>query len=461
MSARRFALGAPLMLLISLLGPTLALAGPSSLQVVDYIDHGPQLPSSTSFDIAAGSVCATPNVDDVPNRFELQLTSEAGTRTLKGSPRAGAVCTEELPAGPLTVALTASGGPADAPLRLVLEFTQKERWVSAGSLALARDEHTATELKDGTVLITGGWSPPQNTPRAEAEIYDPATGTSREVAPMLLGRVDHRATLLDDGRVLVTGGDHYVSSPLPSAEIFDPATGTWSQTGPMTQSRYGHTSVLLDTGEVLIAGGTGPRAGTTAEVFDPAMGIFRPVPGPPVAFAWHGSTRMADGRVFFAGGGNGNAAAIFDPVTSTWAKTPPMSTTRYWPETSLLQDGRVLVTGGFELGDYKASTEIFDPKTGDWTSSAPMIRGRMGHTATTLPDGRVVVVGGRNLHELPLRYSSTETYDPATNSWELLPDPLKHRIYHQASLLADGTLLVTGGYNVAGQRESLVERLEL
>jgi hypothetical protein len=443
-----------------------AAAAPASTQLVDHIDQGRQLSSSTSFDIAAGPVCATPNIEDVPNRFDLELTSAAGTQTFGGSPRSGAVCTDELPAGPVTFALTASGGPPGASLSLVLEFAQdvaqEERWVAAGRLALARDQHTATELKDGSVLITGGWSPGQNTPRADAEIFDPATGTSEEVDPMRLGRVGHRATLLPDGRVLVTGGDLYIFTPTPIAEIFDPETGRWSVAGLMTQPRYDHTAVLLPTGEVLLAGGGGTtRSPNSAEIFDPKLGVFRPTLDLPGSFLWHGSTQMADGRVLLAGGGNGRAAAIYDPITSTWSATPPMSTTRYWPEASLLNDGRVLVTGGFQAGDYKASTEIFDPRTGEWSAAGEMVRGRTQHTATTLPDGRVVVVGGRNVTELPFHFNSTEIYDPLTDSWALLPEPLRSRANHQASLLSDGSLLVTGGYNLRGQREDLVERLEL
>ncbi|MGK3989339.1 kelch repeat-containing protein [Sorangium sp. So ce136] len=38
------------------------------------------------------------------------------------------------------------------------------------------------------------------------EIYDPVADTWTEVAPMSVPRDDHTATLLLDGRVLVTGG---------------------------------------------------------------------------------------------------------------------------------------------------------------------------------------------------------------------------------------------------------------
>jgi hypothetical protein len=43
-------------------------------------------------------------------------------------------------------------------------------------------------------------------------------------------RTYHQANVLKDGRVLVTGG-YGAQAPLPSAELFDPTTGTFSPAG--------------------------------------------------------------------------------------------------------------------------------------------------------------------------------------------------------------------------------------
>ncbi|CAF5070903.1 unnamed protein product, partial [Rotaria sp. Silwood1] len=67
-------------------------------------------------------------------------------------------------------------------------------------------------------------------------------------------RSDHTASVLRNGKVLVTGGFNY-SLYLNSAELYDPSTGTWTMTGYMNHSRTVHTeSVLLD-GKVLVTGG--------------------------------------------------------------------------------------------------------------------------------------------------------------------------------------------------------------
>src|SRR5262245_46335493 len=75
-----------------------------------------------------------------------------------------------------------------------------------------------------------------------------ATSEQFEVtAPMIIARQDHTATVLPDGRVLVTGGRD-ASGPLALAEIFDPSARTFSLVGSMTTARFGHAATLLPDG---------------------------------------------------------------------------------------------------------------------------------------------------------------------------------------------------------------------
>jgi hypothetical protein len=85
---------------------------------------------------------------------------------------------------------------------------------------------------------------------------DPAEGSWGDTGSMGTAHDDHTATLLFNGKVLVAGGI-YGSGLFYSAELYDPAIGTWMATGSLSTKRYRHSATLLSSGKVLVAGGEG------------------------------------------------------------------------------------------------------------------------------------------------------------------------------------------------------------
>ena len=110
---------------------------------------------------------------------------------------------------------------------------------------------------------------------------------------------------------------------------------------------------------------------------------------------------------------------------------------------TLLEDGRVLVVGG--VGEAvpnvdtstRASAEIWDPDTGKFEPAASMGDARTEHEATLLSDGRVLVTGGL----LP----RAEVYDPDTDAWYSTGPMIETRYRHRALKLNDGTVILSGG----------------
>jgi hypothetical protein len=84
-----------------------------------------------------------------------------------------------------------------------------------------------------------------------------------------------------------------------------------------------------------------------------------------------------------------------------------------------------------------------------WSSAGNMTLARVGHQATLLADGRVLVTGGSSPSSGNGGYDTklAEIYDPTANTWSPTGSTTNGRTENVASPLADGRVLVTGGEN--------------
>ena len=72
-----------------------------------------------------------------------------------------------------------------------------------------------------------------------------------------------------------------------------------------------------------------------------------------------------------------------------------------------------------------------------------MVTHRRFHTATLLGDGTVLVTGGE--YETTPTCTSAELFDPKSGTWTAAPHMLALRDDYTTTLLADGSVLVAGG----------------
>ena len=98
-------------------------------------------------------------------------------------------------------------------------------WSTLAPMQHARVSASAVLLESGLLLVAGGWD---GEGVRTAELYDPATGAWTETGDLRDTREGAQTiVLLRDGRVLMTGG----FSPTAfrtTAETYDPGTGRFS-----------------------------------------------------------------------------------------------------------------------------------------------------------------------------------------------------------------------------------------
>jgi len=239
---------------------------------------------------------------------------------------------------------------------------------------------------------------------------------------------------------------------IPAGFLGMRAGGSWSPAAQLNIARVNPAVALLGDGRVLATAGRGGSALLTAELYDPDAATWT-LTGPlNTGHDKATATLLNGGQLLLAGGGTPESE-LYDPVSNSWSLTSPMRIDRLDHAATLLPDGRVLVSGGatfeYAVGNT-LSAELYDPSTGKWTLAAPMNVWRTGHQATLLKNGMVLVTGGDRRYGPGNITPTAELYDPATNSWTLTGDMANVRTRHTATLMDDGRVLVAGGYNFPG-----------
>ncbi len=343
-----------------------------------------------------------------------------------------------------------------------------------------RAAHSATALRDGRVLIAGGYqrgSAGEVQSLDSLELYNPAVGAFEAVDerlsyateygfPAPSPRAFHSADLLPDGRVLIAGGEYRDETGAhvrPDAILFDPIEKMGEELA-LVAARSRHASAVDFEGRVLLVGGAAETgaAVATAEWFDPATGKTEAI-STPVPRLGTAAVPVQAGKVIAIAGGSDGATVAPDVLFlrfdgSTFVglgSSAPLKTVRRAPGVALFQNDKLVIAGGYgSASDSATDTQSLATseviRTAAFVSAeGPAVSPRGELCAVRLPDGRVLTVGGRSGAYPLLMTDASADLLTATPSGALTvlggPSLPVSRYRHSCTLLADGTVLVAGG----------------
>jgi Domain of unknown function (DUF1929)/Glyoxal oxidase N-terminus len=310
------------------------------------------------------------------------------------------------------------------------------------------NDGTGEQGQQGAQFVYDVWNPMLGTGVAAHTVLPNTTSTDIFCSG--------QSVIAASGEVIMTGGAVTIGGQRNFSNhqttIFNPQTNEISAAEPMLYARWYPTTVALASGEILVLGGRQDKspavAVPTPEVYHQGSG-WRTLWGATsdaafgtVAWYYPRAFQAPGGAVFVLG--NDGKTFYLDPAgngtITRLAQTTPIGNATL--PTVMFAPG--------ELLSVRSQNVIVADLNGPQptvTPTANISQLRKWSNATVLADGKVLVTGGSAVaNQLTGVAYAAEIWDPVTGRWTLGANAVKPRLYHStALLLPDGSVLTAGG----------------
>ena len=304
-----------------------------------------------------------------------------------------------------------------------------QKWSRAAPFPEASEELYGVAA-GGKFYAFGGLAPGW-TPKGLMYEYDPAGDTWTKKKNMALA-LHHPAWVQLNGKIYLFGG--YVKpekgptawQPIDNAWEYDPANDSWKALAPMPSKRGAAVAAVVG-GKIYVIGGAALHPGSKETSLHPA----RP-------------HRAVDTN------------EVYDPATNTWEKRQTMPTARNHAAIGVVNN-KIYVIGG-RLGAAFITkavntgiVEEYDPATDQWGVMKASLPNARSAAAYGTYKGKIYVAGGEERSGGPWQrtFRAVEAYDPARNTWSLLPDMAFPR-HGLAGDIVDGKFHLVSGDAASG-----------
>ena len=282
----------------------------------------------------------------------------------------------------------------------------------------------------GKMYVMGGLAPGWK-PRGLVYEYDPAADKWTKKKPMAL--FSHHVAVTElNGKIYAFGGFVPPQSgppawiPIDNAWEYDPAADSWKALASMPTKRGSPVAAVVG-GKIYVIGGATTAPGAKEPIVHPA----RP--------------HITIGTV-----------EEYDPATNTWRARTPMPTARNHAGVGVV-GGKIYVIGGrtgaafISVATNTNIVEEYDPATDSWgASKARMPSARSAVASGTYRD-RIYIAGGEFQDDsMMAAFRAFEAYQPATNSWTILPRMPVPRHGLAGGVVGNRIHLVSGEVQSAG-----------
>jgi len=244
---------------------------------------------------------------------------------------------------------------------------------------------------------------------------------------------------------------------------YDPGPDKWTKKKDIPVHVH-HQAQAAYNGKLYIFGGclraiSGEGGTTNVWEFDPVADSYRALAPLPVKRC-SAIAETVNGKIYVIGGlepmenGQGTRVSgrneMYDPATNTWTERSPMPTSRDHAFSGVVNNKIYVIGGRIGAGNIPATSNIdiveeYDPATNLWGSIKDrMPTPRSGGGAATY-NGKIYVGGGElQSRQLAAAFRALEAYDPASNTWEILPSMPSSRHGNAMGFIGNKLHVVSG-----------------
>ncbi len=278
-------------------------------------------------------------------------------------------------------------------------------------------------------------------------LYDPSTDTWATRSSMPTVQYGF-ASATYQNMIYVFGGcsgfnptSGYPINCTQANEVFNPATNTWKNRAPMPTARAEMQANVVN-GKIYLIGGTlinGDISNAT-EVYDPSSDSWSkaaPIPYPVGLYA----SAVVNNKIYVEGGGQSGPKIsdlnqIYDTKTNVWNLGEPLPAPLVWAAAAstsgVVAPARLYVLGGTSDGINGVNTtnRIYDLQSNSWTvgASMPTIRGAL---SVAVVNDTLYGLGGTDNFPNPQAgtNAANEQYYPSGYAEHLPPSPTSSALY--------------------------------
>ncbi len=309
-------------------------------------------------------------------------------------------------------------------------MAQAQKWVKLAPFPEPAEEVLGAAAGGKMYVFAGlapGWKP-----IGMVYEYDPASDKWAKKKQMPL--LSHHVAITEyRGKIYVFGGIVLPQSgppswvPIDNSWEYDPAADTWKALAPLPTKRGAANAVAVGD-KIYVIGGFNTPPGAK----DPGVHPARP----------HRSVGTVE---------------EYDPATNTWRERTPMPLPRNHA-TAATVNGKIYVIGGRVGGAFITSAssnvdvvEEYDPATDSWGAPRAKMPSARSDMTSGVHNGRIYVTGGEGQDAQRMwTFRALEAYDPATNTWTVLPSMPVSRHGLAGAVVGNRFHVVSGDVQSAG-----------